>query len=305
MRIVYYHDNCTDGFAAAFAVYKMFGNGPDVKYVPCNYGEAPPDPADYADKRVIIADFSFPLEVMTSMMKLAKHFTWLDHHKTAFEAYGVAGDRLYESHSDKVDIVLDPTRSGALIAFDWFFDKETANKAFKLVYNINDRDLWHFKLRDTKEVHEALQLIRPWSFEQWDQLNQSFFEDDDNYQNFINTGRTALKVQNNHVTSASKHPVKCSITFTDNDCNVLTAEGLAVNSTVHMSEIGNELCKQSGTYGLIYVIDQQNRARCNIRSTGDYDVSIIAKNFGGGGHRNASGFSVSISQLMKFLGKEI
>ena len=37
-----------------------------------------------------------------------------------------------------------------------------------------------------------------------------------------------------------------------------------------------------------------------IRS-GDYDVSTIAKAIGGGGHRNAAGFSTDIDTLMEWL----
>ena len=34
-------------------------------------------------------------------------------------------------------------------------------------------------------------------------------------------------------------------------------------------------------------IAKWERVRCSLRSNGDYDVSAIAKSFGGGGHRNA------------------
>jgi oligoribonuclease NrnB/cAMP/cGMP phosphodiesterase (DHH superfamily) len=32
----------------------------------------------------------------------------------------------------------------------------------------------------------------------------------------------------------------------------------------------------------------------SLRSRGDFDVSVIAKAFGGGGHKNAAGFSVGV-----------
>ena len=41
-------------------------------------------------------------------------------------------------------------------------------------------------------------------------------------------------------------------------------------------------------------------ANISLRSVGDYDVSAIAKTFGGGGHRNAAGFEVSFDRL-KFI----
>jgi nanoRNase/pAp phosphatase (c-di-AMP/oligoRNAs hydrolase) len=42
-------------------------------------------------------------------------------------------------------------------------------------------------------------------------------------------------------------------------------------------------------------------AKCSLRSNGDYDVSAIAKAFGGGGHRNAAGFQVPVETLLWWL----
>jgi nanoRNase/pAp phosphatase (c-di-AMP/oligoRNAs hydrolase) len=68
-----------------------------------------------------------------------------------------------------------------------------------------------------------------------------------------------------------------------------------------MSEIGHELANQSGTFGLIYYIDSDNSVKCSLRSNGDYDISVMAKHFGGGGHKNAAGFTTDFETLKKFL----
>jgi nanoRNase/pAp phosphatase (c-di-AMP/oligoRNAs hydrolase) len=55
--------------------------------------------------------------------------------------------------------------------------------------------------------------------------------------------------------------------------------------------LGNKLALDSGTFGCAISYDGENNEFCySLRSIGDYDVSIIAKYFGGGGHKNASGF---------------
>jgi nanoRNase/pAp phosphatase (c-di-AMP/oligoRNAs hydrolase) len=38
-----------------------------------------------------------------------------------------------------------------------------------------------------------------------------------------------------------------------------------------------------------------------LRSNGDYDVSAIAKAFGGGGHKNAAGFEVQVETLLEWI----
>lgn len=49
-----YHGGCDDGFGAAYAVWKRWGD--DVEYVEGRYGAAPPD---VSGKNVIIVDFSY------------------------------------------------------------------------------------------------------------------------------------------------------------------------------------------------------------------------------------------------------
>jgi nanoRNase/pAp phosphatase (c-di-AMP/oligoRNAs hydrolase) len=62
------------------------------------------------------------------------------------------------------------------------------------------------------------------------------------------------------------------------------------------------VAKASGTYGLIWYYDAATgRANVSLRSIGDYDVSAIAKAFGGGGHKNAAGFNIDMTTLMGWL----
>jgi nanoRNase/pAp phosphatase (c-di-AMP/oligoRNAs hydrolase) len=51
----------------------------------------------------------------------------------------------------------------------------------------------------------------------------------------------------------------------------------------------------------VYRVSAQ-RVDVSIYSVGDFDVAHIAAGFGGGGHRNAAGFSVTLREwLEKFL----
>jgi uncharacterized protein len=74
----------------------------------------------------------------------------------------------------------------------------------------------------------------------------------------------------------------------------------AVNALFQRSSIGHELAKRRsfGTpCGLVYrVIDR--RVECSVYSLGDFDVSKIAAGLGGGGHRNAAGFTVSLEEWL-------
>ena len=78
-RLVLYHANCMDGFSAAWAVWKKFGDA-DTEYLPAKYGDAPPD---VTDRDVVIVDFSYKRDVMLTLNRAANQLLCLDHHKTA------------------------------------------------------------------------------------------------------------------------------------------------------------------------------------------------------------------------------
>ena len=75
--------------------------------------------------------------------------------------------------------------------------------------------------------------------------------------------------------------------------------GLACNAPLFLtSDLGHELANKSGTFGLVWSMAGDGQIHCSLRSNGDYDVSAIAKALGGGGHRNAAGFSTGIDTLL-------
>jgi hypothetical protein len=243
------------------------------------------------DRDIYILDFSFPHEVMTHLMREAEHVTWLDHHKTAFEMWTpnieITPTTLYKHENAHVFITLDNARSGAAIAWDFFQASPRPN----LIQHIQDYDLWQFKLDDTKAYMKALWLTAPWSFEQWADLeaNQA------NYgcSAFVSAGAALLREHNNQVQRATAKSRRCM---------VHASYGLAVNAPPNLtSDSGHALAVQSGTFGLIYHIDHELKAKCSLRSTGDYDVSALAKVYGGGGHKNAAGFECSLEVLKSIL----
>lgn len=325
--LVIYHANCTDGFGAAFAAWLKLGD--EAEYLPMEYGDVK-TPEDFDMKvslaakgnEVYILDFSFPREVMDALFQHAKRVVWLDHHKTAFEMWcGVYehGMEFYEVVDGKHYIALDDKRSGAMLAWHNF---HPGTKVPKLIQHIDDRDRWQFKMYGTKELHAELVSRKPWTFEQWEHfLAETSYRATDGtgidtvYDNGIDTfydnGRTILRAHNQNVQAALKQAVECSVRFDDDFLGALApwdrggywaAKGLAVNAPAFLaSDLGHELANKSGTFGLVWSMAGDGQVHCSLRSNGDYDVSAIAKAFGGGGHRNAAGFSTDINTLLGWL----
>ena len=122
-------------------------------------------------------------------------------------------------------------------------------------------------------------------FEEWDALAARSSTD------LAIEGEPILRAQRSEVRRSlvSAHPVSVG------DIRVE-----ATNAQQNRSFIGHELAKRATfghPIGLVYRVSGR-QVDASIYSIGDVDVSSIARSFGGGGHRNASGFSVSLSRWL-------
>ena len=311
--LVIYHANCTDGFGAAFAAWLKLGD--EAEYVPVEYGVGVMANLPMFDGReVYILDFSFSKPDMEDIFAEAKRVVWLDHHKTAFEMWckgvpekGWICQRLNcteDNPSGNVHIELNNNKSGARLAWEYF---HPGTKVPMLIQHIDDRDRWQFKLEGSKELHAALASYKPWTFDQWwrlfyDKPGLGTYKRTD----LIQEGAAILRAHNQHVQAALKQARPCAIRWFDGEVDghpaVNVFSGLAANAPAFLaSDLGHELANKSGTFGLVWSMAGDGQIHCSLRSNGDYDVSAVAKAFGGGGHRNAAGFSTDIDTLMGWL----
>lgn len=247
---------------------------------------------------------------MDSIMALAKKVVWLDHHKTSFEMWcgGIPEDGVYMCSIGSIDqghfIRLHNEKSGAMLAWEYF---HPGTEVPMFIKHIDDYDRWQFKIEGTKAFNKALWSYAPWSFEQWQYewdstWGYSSADGLEGMPNFIREGEAILRAHNQNVQSVVKGGArKCKLCIEGEVC-IEDFNGLAANCPPHLtSDVGHELANQSGTFGLLWFIDEDNRCKCSLRSNGEYDVSTIAKAFGGGGHRNAAGFQIDIQTLLRWL----
>lgn len=289
--LIIYHADCTDGFGAAFAAWLKLGD--EAEYLPQNYGvdySKSENTFEFKDREIYILDFSFSRDIMDMLLVRAKRVVWLDHHKTAFEMWGVAPPaQIWDDcrFMDRHHVTLDNNKSGALLAWEYF---HPYTEVPMLIKHIDDRDRWQFKLDGSKELHAALASMKPWSFEQWQDIYE--LTSDRGMLDLYIEGAAILRAKDASVMGMLKQARKCKIQ---------DRSGLAINANQHISEVGHELANQSGTFGLVWYVGADNRVKCSLRSNGDYDVSAIARSLGGGGHRNAAGFETDIETLMGWL----
>lgn len=281
-----YHGGCDDGFTAAWCVRAALGD--DVEFYPGVYAK---DPPNVAGRDVVMVDFSYKRPVLEAMARSANSILILDHHKTAQE--DLAGfpvpPALWESWigathlpaGPQIVTKFDMERSGAALAWDYFIgdgaDIGLSRKQREFIDYVQDRDLWRKQLPFGDEFTIALRSY-PQDFKVWDGLIRNGVEP------LIQQGHAIQRYYRLRVEELKRHAYQARLG--GHDIWITNAPYFAA------SEVAGELCDRGGAFGACYFEVEGGRFQYSLRSRGDFDVSAVAKTFGGGGHKNAAGFNV-------------
>lgn len=252
--IVLYHAECSDGFGAAWALWKKF---PSASFLPVKHGHPPP--LDLKDRRVVIVDFSYARSILEAMASETKELLVLDHHITA--------ERTLDGFSNAY---FDQTKSGAVMSWEWAH----GTAAPWLLQYIQDKDLWTWALPGSREINAALASY-PFDFNVWDSFTQSTLEQE---------GRAILRYEHELV---GKLAAQASMMEFQ---GVVVP---AVQSSILTSQIGERLSPHHPFCLIWHDRDGRRYFSMRSRSDGT-DVGRIAASFGGGGHTHAAGFSVPL-----------
>lgn len=268
--VVLYHGNCADGFGAAYAAWKKLGD--EATYIPVTYGLTPPFDQIPVGSMVYLLDFSYPRETLDRMIRAGCTVQVIDHHKTAQEAL-----------ADFPGAVFDMDHSGAYLAWQFFHGTGEKWQDFipVLIKYVEDRDMWWWRLPDSREVSAALWSY-PMNFDTWRHIARKL-QRSVGRQNFILEGQAILRYMEQQVAMI---------------CRQARPERLdgydipIVNATSLWSEVGEMLLKMfpEAPFAAAYSDTRDGLRRWSLRSRGDFDVSAVARIRGGGGHQAAAGF---------------
>lgn len=301
-----YHGNCADGFTAAWAVWKRFGD--EFEYYPGVYQNPPPD---VTGRDVVFVDFSYKRAVLEELAKSARSILVLDHHKSAEVdlkglgvdmsgwsgalAWGRYLDCVAQDHMENANIngaiiyqLFDMGRSGAGLAWDFFHGGERPN----LVAYVEDRDLWRFKLPLSREVN-AFIFSYDYDFKNWDFMNAAMH----NHMGVQDVADQGGAIERKHHKDIAEL-VKATRRELCIGGHWVPVANLPYTLT---SDAGSLMCQSypsavhadyvTPPFAACYWDTPEGRV-FSLRSRGDFDVSEVAKMYGGGGHKNASGFRV-------------
>lgn len=255
--------------------------GKAAQYRPRGHDD-PLNAREFVDRRVVFVDIAPNNDALRALASTASEVIVLDHH--------ISSQNRFRSEPDLADqmaeaghlIRFDGEHSGAVLAWQHFHPDEPIPD---LLAYIEDQDLWGWKLPRSEEVNAAISSY-PRRFDVWSELASGSTDLlADQGAPIVRSNRMEVQRALHHL-----HPV-----------TVDEARLEAVNARHLRSTIGHELAKRA-TYGhpcgVVYRIIGQ-RVDISIYSIGDMDVASIAAGFGGGGHRNAAGFSVCLREWIE------
>lgn len=273
--IVIYHGDCRDGFGAAYAAWKKFGDS--ASYIPVkDHSDAP---AGLTGKEIYIVDFAFHKPILEELNQNNTSVVVIDHHQTAREAV--------ESYPQNI---FDNNHSGAVLTWQYFHPDTPVPE---LLLQVEDHDLWRFAMPENREFNVALGQY-PATFAAWDELIAHLAASEDNRINFIAKGALLATFEDKLVAQLMKY--KERVLFEGHEVWAINA------SRIYRSILGNQLAELNAAndetaLGIVYY-HYGGKVHVSLRSIGDVDVAALAERYGGGGHKNAASIRVDdFSQL--------
>jgi len=269
--VVLYHNDCTDGFSAAWVAWRKFGSKAD--YIGIDPGSVPI--RGLRNKEIYMVDVMYPGQYLKKLIKDNKKFIVIDHH--------VSNQKAFESVKNGL---FDIKHSGAVLAWKYFYPKKEIPKLLK---HVEDMDLWKFKIPRTKEIFAYLNMVE-FNFKEWDIISKNI-EKKTMFNEYIKMGTILLEYEDKIIERIISNHAQL-VKFFGHKTYI-------VNSPVFNSQIANTLYKKLPPMGIVWVQNNDGSVHVSLRSDGTVDVSKLAAKFkNGGGHKQSAGFSVeSLAKL--------
>jgi uncharacterized protein len=294
MKIVcYYHSADLDGICSAAIVNKHFKDDHDVELIGIDHG-MPIRDEDLKDAdQVFFVDYCPPMARLKELAPLpAKEaFTVIDHHKSVIDA---------KDRPDQIEFYLDNDFSGCELTWKFFYPDKEIPDAVKL---LGRYDVWDHKDQDTLpfQAGAKMHLTTPRA-RQW----KGLLGDD----RLLERAIIKKLLEDGEVLEQGKEQAdnkKCKTMMFTSDLEVdkRTYSCLCVNSSEFnsLSFDGHPLVDSVDILLPFYLRKDGIWCVSFYTRKKDIDCSVIAKSFGGGGHKQASGCQVDYKTLKTIISK--
>ncbi len=290
--IIVYHEYCSDGTASAWIVKR---HNPHAKLVNCKAGQDPNLTIDEINsKKIIFVDICPSVNFINTYSQIVNKIVILDHHISAYRNI-----ENIENKPENLYTVFDMNKSGCMITWD-YFNNQLIRPWF--INYIGDRDLWRWELPNSKNINTALFEDKHITFNGLTVLYEKYITNEQiNYimEQMNQKGAQINQFRNQLIEKECKKAIYCTFQFNDRLFNVWLYSG----PEDLRSDIGNSLMQINFKNGLRpdFAVNWRYDVVTNefwLSMRGDEwspDLSIICKEYNGGGHPKASGCSLPAS----------
>jgi oligoribonuclease NrnB/cAMP/cGMP phosphodiesterase (DHH superfamily) len=300
-----YHSIDLDGWMSAAIVKHWWNNMPEMKssedkldFIGYNYGQPIPDLSSY--EKVIMVDISFPV---SHMVLLRNKLIWIDHHISAINSNkGVHGK------FPEINGLTDTKFAACELIWKYFFPNENMPEIVRL--------LGRYDCFGHKGTDEELKVL---------EFQYGARQCITNYEDAYNYLHNCLIQEGQIIENSILLNGKCIYEYLCTDAKQSYKNGFSLFLREPLSTCIKDpsdfperkfICINKErfnpiNFGIDYHADGYDGAACfNRRSDGNWtfslyndnglvDCSVIAKTFGGGGHKGAAGFvTKNIEQII-------
>lgn len=290
---VFYHALCIDGFAAAATLWRAL---PQATYRPVHYGTALPVDGVGKGDTLYFVDFApAPAEIETLAKLEPGRVVILDHHASMIDAYSQADCPEFQAVLQRanVELTLDGTRSGTGLTWAHLYPDTPLPYVLACV---QDRDLWKFELKDSRDFYEYFILFLNKPFAEFNRLvddvgvvANDVFGTSENAMAYLSVKEASEALKDKRDVEIQFHLDNCLTEWPFGDCGKLAV----VNCH---RPITSELCDRiKDSYDVVACyFHRKTGSMVSLRSK-DYSVRHLAEQLGGGGHKNAAGVELSFA----------
>lgn len=303
MKCFYHND--LDGEASAFCVGTWAGISGPHDNSNCmhkiTYGDKFPFEIILPGEQVWIVDYSIQPEEMERLLSITEKVTWIDHHKTAIEKY--------ENFPHKIRGIRKDGEAGCVLTWKylhWYTSRgegeiDTTKKCPeglevpRMIQLVGDRDIWKWEFGDeTKHffsgsgIHDTSPDSDFWL---------KCMEHEVNDLPLPNTGNRDARIRgekfwkrllrDGETIEKYKAQIDRSINSIGFDCEFEGYKCFIINRPRCAS---NRLGDRIEKYDIVMPFYFDGKKYTISLYSNKVDVSLIAKKYGGGGHKGAAGF---------------
>lgn len=276
-RLCYYHNKDLDGFFSGAVVKHKY---PEVELRGWDYKDPVPDFSEMEEfDEVILIDITFPLDTLLELGKIKK-LTVIDHHISFIK-------QVYEKEVINFEFVFDDKMSACELGFQHYFGYIP-----EIVELVGKYDTW--RANGTPEWETSVLPMKYWMYgnvNKPEDVNTEWFVkyyEDAEYEmmdRMIQTGKSIMNYENKMNESKTRN-----YAF---EREAYGLRALCMNTNFFSSETMKTMFDPEKHDIMIGFAYTGNTWSVSLRSVeGGADVSVIARERGGGGHKGAAGFEV-------------